>query len=548
MIAVDYSPSPNLADNSSFETGPSVPPNSLVALGAGSTDLAGWTIASGSIDVVDTGYWAADDGNRSIELNAGAIEQTIATVPGDQYTVSFWHAADPTGSPHDTLLEVSAAQQSEDYSFNSAATTADPGWTEDTFTFTAIDSTTTLRFAGLTGGANSPTLDNVSVAQDVPTPLGTASILEMLDLTDNATVHHTGGTVSFSDADLTDRPTAALAGQSVTYLDSHGGVVPLSADQISLFEAAFSIMAPTTNLNNGTIGWNYSIADNAIDFLGAGESVTVASTIQVDDHHGGIASQQISITIDGTNDMPVPVADIASVTKDTTVTADAGHGLLANDTDPDIHDVLAVSAVGFGNTNDAITSGGSATIDGTYGALELNSDGSYSYTAGNSLPAQGLAQDVFSYSVSDGLGGIAQSTLTMTITNPSQQYIIGSPGGTTSGGNGQEVIDASLGHQSANGGNGADVLIGGPNDILTGGNGPDTFVFGPSFGQNTITDFDTHNDTIQFGHSLFASFADVAAHMQQIGTDTVITYDATDMVTLQHVAAASLHASDFILG
>jgi hypothetical protein len=40
-------------------------------------------------------------------------------------------------------------------------------------------------------------------------------------------------------------------------------------------------------------------------------------------------------------------------------------------------------------------------------------------------------------------------------------------------------------------------------------------------------------------------FADVQNHMQQVGANTVITYDAADVITLLGVNTSSLHASDF---
>jgi len=113
-------------------------------------------------------------------------------------------------------------------------------------------------------------------------------------------------------------------------------------------------------------------------------------------------------------------------------------------------------------------------------------------------------------------------------------------------GNGKQVLDGSLGNQTLSGGNGADVLIGGPNDILTGGNGPDTFVFKPGFGRNTITDFSPHNDSIQFDHTAFATVQDILSHLSSDGHgNTLITADANDVVTLLGIAPSSLHAADF---
>jgi len=74
------------------------------------------------------------------------------------------------------------------------------------------------------------------------------------------------------------------------------------------------------------------------------------------------------------------------------------------------------------------------------------------------------------------------------ITN-GQNYIALTPGQTLNAENGNAIVDGTLGGQHLNGGNGAAVLVAGPNDVLSGGNGPDTFVFKGSFGHNEVTDF-----------------------------------------------------------
>jgi Ca2+-binding RTX toxin-like protein len=89
------------------------------------------------------------------------------------------------------------------------------------------------------------------------------------------------------------------------------------------------------------------------------------------------------------------------------------------------------------------------------------------------------------------------------------------------------------------------VLIGGPGDTLSGGGGANTFVFLPNFGQNTVSNFSTQHDQIQLPKSEFANFAAVMADAHQVGANTVITYDAQDIITLGHVALSSLHAHNF---
>jgi probable HAF family extracellular repeat protein len=238
---------------------------------------------------------------------------------------------------------------------------------------------------------------------------------------------------------------------------------------------------------------------------------------------------------------PTVEADRAHLQLHGTLSVNAAHGVLASDTDPIPNDALTVSAV------DGEASNVGHALAGSYGALTLNADGSYSYLAnrGGLPPPAGVGIDIFSYTASDGDGGTATSTLTVVVTSPGQTYVGGTAGATIHGGFGFYVLDGGAGDDTVIAAIGIQVLIGGPNDTLTGGLGLDTFVFAPSFGQNTITNFNPLLDSIQLPKTEFANFAAVEAHAQQVGHNTVITYDAQDTITLTGVSLSSVHAFDF---
>jgi Ca2+-binding RTX toxin-like protein len=122
----------------------------------------------------------------------------------------------------------------------------------------------------------------------------------------------------------------------------------------------------------------------------------------------------------------------------------------------------------------------------------------------------------------------------------------GADNDTLSGGNGNDVMHGGAGNDTLTGGNGDDVLSGDAgDDIMTGGNGSDLFVFHADFGKDTITDFHTI-DRIQFDTDLFADFSSVLAASQQVGANTVITFDADNTITLQNVHLTGLQANDFL--
>ncbi|MBR0830454.1 VCBS domain-containing protein [Bradyrhizobium manausense] len=121
--------------------------------------------------------------------------------------------------------------------------------------------------------------------------------------------------------------------------------------------------------------------------------------------------------------------------------------------------------------------------------------------------------------------------------------------------------DSSVGHDTINGGVNAvvgsgfnDVIRGGKlTDALTGGAGADTFAYVTGSGADLITDFSqAQGDKIDLtgiaGANGVYSLADVVAHAQQVGGNTVITFSATDILTLQGVTLGNLTAADFIFG
>ena len=86
-------------------------------------------------------------------------------------------------------------------------------------------------------------------------------------------------------------------------------------------------------------------------------------------------------------------------------------------------------------------------------------------------------------------------------------------------------------------------------DILIGnGGGNDTFVFsGAAFGNDQVVGFrlGKNHDVLQFDHTVFSSFSAVKAHAAQVGSNTVITVDAHDSVTLVGTSLSHLQAADF---
>ena len=148
----------------------------------------------------------------------------------------------------------------------------------------------------------------------------------------------------------------------------------------------------------------------------ASNTLTDTFTYAVRDAAGATSSTTLTVTITGTNDVPVATVDTAAATEDATLTTTAATGVLANDTDVDAGDTKTVSAVSIGATAGTV----GAALTGTYGTLTLNADGSYTYLANRpaaeALAAGQTATEQFGYTVRDTAGATSIAALTITIT------------------------------------------------------------------------------------------------------------------------------------
>jgi VCBS repeat-containing protein len=237
---------------------------------------------------------------------------------------------------------------------------------------------------------------------------------------------------------------------------------------------------------------------------------------------------------------PVVVAAHAHDTLGGSVAKTAASGVLVKDLESDSGAVLSVSAVDGSRANV------SHAVAGAYGTLTLHSNGSYTYTNTNPDAVNHVKEDTFDYTVSNGDGGTANSSLTILITNPSETYVTGAQGGTIRGASGPTVLDGSAGDMNLTAGTGGHQwLVGGPGDTLAGNTARDTFMFAPGFGDERVDHFNSAHDVIDLPKSLFPDFAAVKADMEASRGNTVITLDGGDAITLMHVAPSQLHAHNF---
>ncbi|BBN53388.1 hypothetical protein TRE132_15130 [Pseudomonas chlororaphis subsp. aurantiaca] len=172
--------------------------------------------------------------------------------------------------------------------------------------------------------------------------------------------------------------------------------------------------------------WTYTLANgtdgvaSAVQSLKAGESHDEVFSVQVSDGLGGIDTQLVTVTVTGSNDVPVlsfaTGNDAGAVKEDTTLSVSGQF----SSTDID-HDATASWSIAGSNT-------------GAYGSIAVDSTGQWTYTLANgtdgvasavqSLKAGESHDEVFSVRVSDGLGGVDTQLVTVTVTGSNDAPVL----------------------------------------------------------------------------------------------------------------------------
>ena len=125
----------------------------------------------------------------------------------------------------------------------------------------------------------------------------------------------TKGAFGFTDADLTDTHTATVIGSPVVDA-SHapGFVVPAGG------LGTFTPLAVTESAGSGQVPWSFTVDNALVQSLGKGQYITQTYAVQLDDHHGGHPTQNVTVTIAGVNDAPVVTSASLTISQGHTVT------------------------------------------------------------------------------------------------------------------------------------------------------------------------------------------------------------------------------------
>lgn len=98
------------------------------------------------------------------------------------------------------------------------------------------------------------------------------------------------GTVSFNDVDVADRHVASF--------------VPAGSNTTALGSFALGPVEEGSRSTSGSVNWSYALNSEAARYLAANQQVTETYTVMIDDRNGSIATQDVIVTIVGSNDAP----------------------------------------------------------------------------------------------------------------------------------------------------------------------------------------------------------------------------------------------------
>ncbi|WP_414004181.1 VCBS domain-containing protein [Pseudomonas sp. S1Bt23] len=239
-------------------------------------------------------------------------------------------------------------------------------------------------------------------------------------------LHSATGTIAFNDVDLSDTHTAS-------FVAAQGNATALGN----------FVLAPVTeaaNAANGTVNWTYTLNNAAAQSLAQGQTASETYVVTISDGHGSSTTQNVIITITGTNDQ----VQITSGVQTGDAKEDSGDYAASGNitfTDADLIDTHNVT----------VTPGASGYL-GSFTTDPLNdSTGTGSGSLGwhfavdnAALQFLGEGQTITqTYNVAIGDGAVQTVTITITGTNDRPTLTIADTAGAMSEGNAAATLSDS---------------------------------------------------------------------------------------------------------
>jgi len=241
-------------------------------------------------------------------------------------------------------------------------------------------------------------------------------------LSGTAIVLTDSGSIDFADVDLSDTHTVSVAANGSGYLG----------------DMTASLADASTGDGAGSVDWDFSVSNDDLAYLAAGESLTQSYTVTVTDNNGASDTEVVTVTLHGTNDDPTASAIVAPATHE-----DAGMAaidLLATAEDVDATDDLDVANVSVSSSDGRTVA---YTVDTESGAFSLD-PGQY-----NDLAVGESATVTVDYEVTDGNGGVVANTASITVEGRNDAPSVEGPISVGGGGKILFVSDSGVGSDIA---------------------------------------------------------------------------------------------------
>ncbi len=339
-------------------------------------------------------------------------------------------------------------------------------------------------------------------------------------------------------------------------------------NDVFVAESISGVYGELTVRRDGIWSYNVDNENSTVQAMIDGDSLT--ETFQIRSIDG--TPKTVTVTIRGESDPVTTQTDgndnlhfcmveeaIILLNGDDTVETGVGNDTIVSIAGEDGDDIINSQAgddiVSSGGGDDTLIGGaGADTLIGESGddviftnQMPDNEDGDLGRSSawggsGNDSLTSGFGSDVLGGGIGDDyiVGGRGEDTL-YGGRDSGQDSVNGSAGNDEIfGGGGNDVV---------NGGSGSDTLwAGAGDDALTGGSGADTFVFGVTSGSDTVTDFDTGEDTIDVRYAL-ADFADldaVRAASTESAAGVTINLGDSGSVLIEGITIADLTGANVV--
>jgi choice-of-anchor C domain-containing protein len=275
----------NIITNGSFESTTAPTSTFSTVLAGDSTTIQGWTVVTpsmygpsgGSVDLTAGGYngWGAKDGNYLIDLagtssEPGGLYQDVATIPGVEYSLSYWTAVNGDQAPGQQHMMNVVVGGVTVATVQAVSAGAPLQWVQKTTTVTATSSTTRVEFDDATSGdiIQGPALDDVSMTA-IPDVITASPATVSPQTTGKA---FTVPVATFTDSYL------GLPGNFSASIAWGDGTAP-STGTISKSGSTFTVSGTHTYAAHGTYAPSVTITSIAGATASVSDSVVVADAV-----------------------------------------------------------------------------------------------------------------------------------------------------------------------------------------------------------------------------------------------------------------------------